>query len=254
MAIDATFTVNGNAVSGAMAVAAGSAVTLAVSNTSGINLVSWSVVGTDRASHASPTITASGSPPGASASFTMPADAGDGLGQGYIIQAIATDGGSPAQTSTFSAVIGVASANGIVPIAADEESERGTHGWIEAINSLMSGAEPRVSGIATTTDATTTTVHSVSFTLGKIYRMNIRWVGRRTDGLQVAARESQVWVDNLSGTPAQLGATVDLLASAKTDATWGAMDFVIGPTMAIRIAGKASTNINWYVSYSLQTY
>lgn len=135
MAIDATFTVNGSAVTGAVAVAASSTVTLAIASTSGINLVSWSVVGTDRAAHAATTITSTGTPQGASASFSMPADAADGLGQSYLVQAIATDGGSPAQTSTFRAVIGVVNANGFIPIAAGEQEERSaTHGWIELLN------------------------------------------------------------------------------------------------------------------------
>lgn len=137
MAIDATFTVNGVAVSAAVAVAASSTVTLAVTNTSGINLVVWSVEGNDRAGHVNPTIASSGTPQGSSASFTMPADAGDGLGQSYLVQAVATDGGGV--SSTFRAVIGVVNNAGVVPIAAGEESERSaSHGWIEVVNAAAS--------------------------------------------------------------------------------------------------------------------
>jgi len=141
MNVNSAFTVNGSVPTDAVAVAAGSTVTLAISNTSGINGIVWSVVGNDNRVRVNPAITAAGSPPGATASFVMPADAGDGLGQSYRINCTVSDGGSPANTSSTTVVVGVANGSGIVPFAAGEDFDRHpTYGWTESLNRVLGSA------------------------------------------------------------------------------------------------------------------
>lgn len=139
--VNSAFTVNGATPTDAVAVAAGSTVTLRVLNTTGINGVIWSVAGNDNSARVNPVITATGNV-GATASFVMPADIGDGLGQSYRIQCHASDGGSPANVSTTLAVVGVVNQSAVVPVAAGEELDRDlTYGWTMPFNRALAGPE-----------------------------------------------------------------------------------------------------------------
>src|SRR6476659_9823622 len=133
--VNSAFTVNGSLPTDAVAVAPGSVVTLAVQSLTGINGIVWSVVGNDKSTRVNPTITPAGSPNGATATFNMPADAGDGLGQAYAIQCTASDGGSPANTSTTVEIIGLANMQGVVPFTAGEDLARDpVYGWTQSAN------------------------------------------------------------------------------------------------------------------------
>jgi len=137
--VNADFTVNGASPTDAIAVAAGSTVTLAIKSLTGIGGVVWSVVGNDNPVRVNPTITQAGSPNGATASFVMPADIGDGLGQSYRIQCFASDGGKPPSTSSVVKLVGVSNSYGIVPFAAGEDFDRDvTYGWTKPLNRLLS--------------------------------------------------------------------------------------------------------------------
>lgn len=136
-AVNSQFTVNGSLPTDAVAVAAGSTVTLQILNTTGINGVVWSVAGNDNSARVNPVIAATGNV-GATATFVMPADVGDGLGQSYRIQCRASDDGS--NTSTTSAIVGVVNRSAVVPIAAGEELDRNlTYGWTMPFNSALAG-------------------------------------------------------------------------------------------------------------------
>jgi hypothetical protein len=129
----ATTTVNGSAVSGAIAVAASSTVTLALASTFGVRSVSYTIVGNHESAATNPTIT-SGSD--FTATFPMPA----GTGQAYLIETKINGGrdelGRADSAYTFRFVVGVNTASGIVPGALGEKTERGTYGWLSILNTL----------------------------------------------------------------------------------------------------------------------
>lgn len=136
----ASFTVNGAAVDGAVAVEESTTVDLAIASTVGVRTVSWSIVGNHSPDATNPTITSAGSPSGATASFAMPA----GAGQAYLVQCQVNAGvdelNRPVAAQTFRAVVGVYNEAGLVPFACGETIERSsTHGWIEALNEMSAG-------------------------------------------------------------------------------------------------------------------
>ena len=141
MTISSAFTINGALPTDAVAVAAGSTVSLALLSTTGAAGIQWSIVGNDRRVRVSPTVVSAGSPFGAIASFVMPTDAGDGLGQAYRLRCTISDGKSPPQTVTSEAIIGVANPMGVVPLTQGEELARhAVYGWTETINLALATA------------------------------------------------------------------------------------------------------------------
>lgn len=149
MTINSAFSVNGVVPTGAVAVEPGSQVTLQVLNVAGLNTIEWSIVGNDNHVRVNPTITPSGSPAGATATFFMPADIGDDLGQAYRIQCVGRSGGraaraiagsttTPITSSTTYAIVGVTNISNIVPFAYGEELDRDlVYGWTETINKAL---------------------------------------------------------------------------------------------------------------------
>lgn len=137
--ISAAFTVNGASNPAAHSVAYGSTVTLQLLSYVGATNISWSIVSCSDADEPIPSITESGTPPGRTATFVMPADSGDGYGRTFlakclVISQIAGSSGAT-ETAVEYAVIGAANARGILPIAPGEENYRhGTHGWAPEIN------------------------------------------------------------------------------------------------------------------------
>lgn len=133
----AQFTVNGYAAIPAVAVAASSVVTLALVSTDGVGGVEWSVIGNHSASAVNPTITPAGSPPGATATFTMPA----GAGQGYLIRCTVNGGkdeNGPNASLVYEAIVGVNTASGVIPFVHLETTQRhATHGYTLLMNSLL---------------------------------------------------------------------------------------------------------------------
>lgn len=130
----ATTTVNGSAVTDAVAVAASSVVTLALASTFGVRSVTYTIVGNHSSAATNPTIT-----PGAgfTATFTMPS----GTTQGYLIEAKINSGrdelGRQAAGYRFRFIVGVIGVSGLVPAVLGEKIERGTYGWIELFNSVL---------------------------------------------------------------------------------------------------------------------
>lgn len=141
-----SFTVNGVAIPGEFKVAYGSTVSLALASTSGLRgSPVWSIVGNDKSTRTNPTITAAGSPSGATASFTMPADPGDGLGMCFIVKCVVNGGkdtnGDTQSSYTATAVVGVVNSAGRLPFAYGEETERSViYGYVEALNQMANSA------------------------------------------------------------------------------------------------------------------
>lgn len=136
----AAFTVNGSTPTTAVAVSASTTVTLALLSTSGVNSVAWSIVGNHSSAAVNPTITPAGSV-GATASFTMPA----GAGQAYLIQCVVNGGvdlnGDADAALTKTHIVGVNNGASRVPFTVGEELERSaTHGWTEVMNALSASA------------------------------------------------------------------------------------------------------------------
>lgn len=149
MTISSEFTVNGTVPTDAVAVAAGSTVLLALVSLSGANGIEWSVVGNDHPDRTNPSVAASGSPQGATASFVMPADTGDGLGQSYRIQCVVRDGARSPSTSTTVRVVGIVNAVDLVPFAVGEDFDRDAiYGWTPTLNRVLSATgSPGTAGV-----------------------------------------------------------------------------------------------------------
>jgi hypothetical protein len=133
----ANFLVNGSATPPEMAVSASSTVTLALTSTSGVRTVVWSIVGNSSPLLVNPTITPAGSPLGATATFPMPA----GTGQAYLVQCKVNGGtddeGIVQSDLTKRAIIGVVNTVGFVPFCAGETYERdAVYGYTVPLNDL----------------------------------------------------------------------------------------------------------------------
>jgi hypothetical protein len=140
--ISSAFTVNGNANPAAHIVAYGSTVNLALLSTSGANSIVWDIMSCSMPGDSLPAITRAGSPPGATASFAIPADTGDDNGRSYIVRCtvsteLANSSGAR-QTSVSYGVVGAANVRGILPVCPDERGYRhATHGWAPEINEAL---------------------------------------------------------------------------------------------------------------------
>lgn len=156
----ATTLVNAASVTGAVSVTAGSTVSLTLASTFGVRSVEYSIVGSDDATVAYPTVT-----PGSnfSATFAMPT----GYGQGYLVQTVINGGrdelGRAAVGYTHRFIVGVAM-NGTVPAVLGETTERGTDGWLPVLNEALRGdyelASPRAYGSAQNDEFDTDTLAS----------------------------------------------------------------------------------------------
>lgn len=141
----ANFTVNAAATPPAIAVAANTTVTLALTD-SAFRTVAWTIEGNHSPSASNPTITPGGSPLGATATFTMPNVPG---GQGFLVQAVVNNGrddeGAELSTLTKRAIVGVVGADGQIPFVAGEISERlDEYGWTVALNEKTGGSGARL--------------------------------------------------------------------------------------------------------------
>jgi hypothetical protein len=149
MAASAAYSVNSSTPTGAVAVAASSTVDLALLSTSGVNTVAWSIVGNHSSGAVNPTITPAGSPSGATASFPMPA----GAGQAYLVKCVVNGGvdanGDADAALTKQHIIGVNDSFARVPLATGETLERSaTHGYTEHINDLATNFSGSAAAIA----------------------------------------------------------------------------------------------------------
>lgn len=151
MTISAAFTVNGNPNPATHTTTYGATVTLALTSIVGASSIQWSIVGTSDSSISSPTITPAGSPSGSTATFAFPSDPGTGRGRSVLVKCLVSDGtvsgalrdeDEGTHWAVQYALIGVAAANAVVPIAVNEGLHRNaTHGWIEVLNSALTGGD-----------------------------------------------------------------------------------------------------------------
>jgi len=149
----AAFSVNGTEYAERVAVSGGDTVTLALLSTTGVDKVDWSIESNSSPNLTNPTITPSGSPPGASASFTMPA----GTNQGYQIKCVVNNGvdsnRSPVDDYTKRGIVGVIGGRGIIPFVLGEElSRHPTYGSTIDLNTAFGNFDPvaTFSGTVTT--------------------------------------------------------------------------------------------------------
>lgn len=137
MTLSANFTVNGVANPAAHTAAYASTVTLALTSISDVDSVSFSIVGTSKSGTAFPTITEGGTPTGATSTFALPSDPGDGLGRSYRVKCTVTSNAT-GDTVTSYGVVGTANASGVLPIALGEELDRdATYGWANEVNASL---------------------------------------------------------------------------------------------------------------------
>jgi len=142
MAISAAFTINSTAVPAAVSVAYGATVTLQLTSATGVDSVVFSVDGVSKSGVSNPTLTPAGVPSGATTTFTMPSDPGDGLGRAYLIKCTVSN---TYETATAYGVVGATNDAGIVPLTAGEELARNaTVGWLDVINTVAKTGADRI--------------------------------------------------------------------------------------------------------------
>jgi hypothetical protein len=136
----ALFTVNGSSAQQAHTVSASATVYLALVNSSGVNTVEWSIVGQANATDTAPTISKTTA---TMASFAMPAaPAAPAHLMGFLIQCVVNGGrgadGRPDAALTCRRVVGTVASSGLVPLCANETTERNaTVGWVKVINDIL---------------------------------------------------------------------------------------------------------------------
>lgn len=134
----ALFTINGGTAGVAADVSASSTVNLALASTSGVRSVTWTIFGTSGSDFPAPTITKSGAPSGVTASFTIPA----GAGQAYGIRCVVNNGrnevGQVDNSLTSQSAVYVLYPSGRRPFFAGETTESDSvYGWTERINEVV---------------------------------------------------------------------------------------------------------------------
>jgi len=142
--VSADFTVNGESNPAAHEVAYGAVATFALLSTSGADSIECEIVSSSKSGEDLPTVTLGGSPLGATATCTMPADPADGLGRSFRVKyAVSTRqvgaDGKIVQDVRY-AVFGALNDAGLLPICVGEELDRnGTHGVTETVNEALRG-------------------------------------------------------------------------------------------------------------------
>jgi hypothetical protein len=132
MTLSAVFTINGTQIPGEVAVAYGATVTLALVSTTGVNSVQWSIPGASR-TLLTPTIATSGTPAGATATFTMAADDASGRGAAFLVKCLVTDANGT--DATAYGIVGVLDDSGVLPFVVGEQLARdAVFGWTTALN------------------------------------------------------------------------------------------------------------------------
>lgn len=228
MAASAAFTVNGSTPTGAVAVTASTTVTLALLSTSGVNSVAWSIVGNHSSGAVNPTITPAGSPVGATASFPMPA----GAGQAYLVRCVVNGGvdanGDADGALTKQHIVGVNDAFARVPLATGENLERSaTHGWTEHINDLATNFSGSSAAIAPCRLAATGNIANLSNAGANMDGAALVVADRVLLPLQTTATQNGVYVVS-SLTPTVLTRATDMAAAASVNA---------GITVAVQAGG-----------------
>lgn len=141
MTLSASYTVNGVSNPATHTAAYSSTVSLALLSTTGAGTILWEIIACSKSGASLPTITRAGTPNGATATFPLPADPGDGLGRCYLVKCTVSNS---RDTVTETAVVGAVNAAGLLPLVPGEELARdATHGWSQTFNqALASTATP----------------------------------------------------------------------------------------------------------------
>lgn len=120
-------------------VAYGGAVALALVDLNDAKSIEWSIAGSSKSGESDPSITPAGAPLGATATFPVPSNPGDGLGRSWIVKCRVESLANGTSVTQYR-VVGVPNGAGFVPLATGEELYRNaTHGWTEEFNQALAG-------------------------------------------------------------------------------------------------------------------
>jgi hypothetical protein len=109
---------------------------------------------------------------------------------------------------------------------------------------------------AATTDATITTLHSITIPSSTTVLLTARVVARRTGGAAGTAEDGAAYVitgafKNVAGTATQIG-TTSVVSSFEDQAGWGCVFDVTAATARVRITGAINNNITWHSTVMMQ--
>lgn len=209
----AAFTVNGGATPAV--VTGGSTVSLALLSTSGVGSIEWSILGGSDSTQTKPVITPAGSPPGATASFTMSSPTGT-LGVSWVVQCRINSGidanKAPVNEYTQTALVGVLNAKSIIPFAAFESFERNpSTGIADDLNQALAetgGAgtiTPTFQDSFTSTSATAAVIRNVGLPDNAISRVVVLCFARNTTTQWYKCKSSTEWYRAAGGGATELG-------------------------------------------------
>jgi hypothetical protein len=104
-----------------------------------------------------------------------------------------------------------------------------------------------------TTDATVTTLDTITIPATTTLTIEARVSARRTGGASGAAEDGATYiriaaVKNVAGTATLIG-TVDAPVTKEDQAGWDCTIDVTGATARIRVTGAASNNVSWFTTY-----
>jgi len=107
-----------------------------------------------------------------------------------------------------------------------------------------------------TTDATVTTLASISVASNSAILVQAQIVGRRTGGTSGASGDSAVYIrsarfKNVSGTVTILNLQSDY--TSEDQASWNGTLDVSGTSARIRVNAAANNNVDWTVTYTVIT-
>lgn len=106
------------------------------------------------------------------------------------------------------------------------------------------GTRFRIPATVQTTDATVTTVESVTTASDTSYTLHATVTAVKSDGSQMASYVLYASYRNDSGAVTQVGTTT-VSHTAEDDATWDATLDISGTSIRVRVTGVAATTIRW---------
>lgn len=230
----AAFTLNG-AASPCTTASAGGVVALALLSTSGVGTVEWTILGGSDSSKTKPTITAAGSPPGATAQFIMNSDVDGSIGLSWVVQCKINAGidanGAPVPAYTATGIVGVLNPLGIIPFAAFESFER--NAIVGIANDLNRAMKQAAAGQTSATYSNTLTIGATTTTLlqqipladNTKYRIYVYISARDTGNNEAEWSSFTSWKRAGGGNASQLGsdygpAPVSEISNATLSGNW----------------------------------
>ncbi len=175
---------------------------------------------------------------------------GDGIGIGFSNSS--TDGNVGAaiihkRTGSFSQgdlefYVKTSTSSAVNPILVQRYTEEGHFEFGTSTNS--SGLFIRKSVEVTTSDATVTTIDSITLDDNTVYHAKARVTGIKNDYSQRASYEFDVTAYRAGGN-AIIQGTVTSLHSQESDATWDAIFTVNGNDLRVSVTGVVATTIRW---------